>query len=184
MDTSSVVLGLRVVLSLACVLGLIWYANRRLSGTGRAGAAVRRIRRAQPMTLVSRQSLGGKNGLALVDVGGRRLVLGVGEHGVTLLTEVEPPAPEPEDDVHDARVPLTAEELAALAGDDLDLPDLAGALPDVPSDLSSLEDAPSSTPAARTPAVIEPRNPLEGSILDATTWRRAVVAVQERTIRR
>ena len=40
------------------------------------------------------------------------------------------------------------------------------------------------TPAARMPAVTEPRNPLEGSILDAATWRRAVVAVQERTIRR
>jgi len=34
------------------------------------------------------------------------------------------------------------------------------------------------------PAVPTPRNPLEGSILDATTWRRAVEAVQERTLRR
>lgn len=184
MDTSSLVLGLRVLLSLACVLGLIWYANRRLAGGGKAGAAVRRIRRAQPMMLVGRQSLGGKNGLALVDVGGRRLLLGVGEQGVTLLTEVEAPEPEPDptetDGVHDARVTLTAEELAALAGDDL-AADLGTT---VPSDLSSLEDTPSSTPAARTPAVTEPRNPLEGSILDAATWRRAVVAVQERTIRR
>ena len=43
--------------------------------------------------------------------------------------------------------------------------------------------SPLSTPAARKPAVPKPRNPLEGSILDAATWRQAVVAVQERTLR-
>lgn len=197
-DTSTAVLVLRVALSLACVLGIIWYANRRLAGS----AAVRR-QRAATMAVVGRQSLGGKNGLALVDVAGRRLLLGTGDHGVTLLTEIDLPPAEDSDGAAGApgtprteRVPLTAAELEDLALPDLsDLPDLTD-LPDLP-DLPDTADpahlpAPknpaqtltSSTPAARMPAVTEPRHPLDGSILAASTWRRAVVAVQERTIRR
>jgi flagellar protein FliO/FliZ len=177
-DTSGLVLGLRVLLSLGCVLGLIWYANRRLSGS-----AVGRARRTAPMTVVARQALGGKNGLAVVDVAGRRLLLGTGEQGVTLLTELEAPDPAEETAGRAERVALAPEELARLTdGNDLGV--------DVPSDLSGLDahrrpgrDL-TATAAARMPAVTEPRNPLEGSILDAATWRRAVVAVQERTIRR
>lgn len=188
-DTSTVVLVLRVTLSLACVLGIIWFAGRRMAGT----AAVRR-QRAAAMSVVARQSLGGRNGLAVVDVAGRRLLLGTGEKGVTLLTELDPPEPEPAVTVREERVPLTHEDLADLAGA-TDLPDLVDVDGvEIPADASSLtpegdhasapRPVPSSTPAARMPAVTEPRNPLEGSILDAATWRRAVVAVQERTIRR
>jgi flagellar protein FliO/FliZ len=197
MDTSALVLGLRVLLSLACVLGLIWFAHRRLAGT----AAVRR-QRAATMTVVGRQTLGGKNGLALVDVAGRRLLLGVGEQGVTLLTELEVPAEELAERRRAERVEIDPAELAALvdgpeagphAGTDqpadgglLPSPRTPSvripALPDLP--LTTSGSPTSSTPAARMPAVTELRNPLEGSILDAATWRRAVVAVQERTIRR
>jgi len=149
METSALVLGLRVLLSLAVVLGLLWFAARKMQGTG----AVRR-QRANAMTVVSRQGLGGKAGLALVDVEGRRLLLGVSEHGVSLLTEIEVVA-----------VEVAAEDAVRVEID--------------PEVLHTL-----STPAARKPAVPKPRNPLEGSVLDATTWRQAVVAVQERTIRR
>lgn len=194
MDTSALVLGLRVLLSLACVLGLIWFAHRRLAGT----AAVRR-QRAASMTVVGRQTLGGKNGLALVDVAGRRLLLGVGEQGVTLLTELEVPAEELAERRRAERVEIDPAELAALVdGPAVDPHARADAgTPLVPSPRTAvhvpgLTDLPlttsgtptPSTPAARMPAVTEPRNPLEGSILDAATWRRAVVAVQERTIRR
>ena len=155
MDTSSLLLGLRVLLSLAAVFGLLWYAGRRLSGTG----TVRRSR-AAAVQVVGRQSLGGKTGVALVEVGGRRLLLGVSEHGVNLLTEVDLPEPE--------AAPARVERV------ELD-PELLESTPSL---------RPLSTPAARMPAVPKPRNPLEGSILDAATWRQAVVAVQERTIRR
>lgn len=171
MDSSSLVLGLRVVLSLAVVLGLLWYLGRRLSSTGAA-----RRRRASTIAVVGRQSLGGKASVAMVDVAGRRLLLGVAEHGVTLLTELEA-EPEPE--------PRRAE-----ARDELDTDALERLIADVPADLSTLDAAPaaspqpSTTPAARMPAVPTQRNPLEGSILDVTVWRRAVVAVQERTLRR
>jgi len=158
-----VVVVLRVVLALACVLGLLWVIGRK---TGARGPATRR---APALTLVGRQSLGGRSAVALVEVAGRRLVLGVGEHGVTLLTEVETPTSVAAD-----RVALDAAELERL------LDPIAGPLDprdDVPVT------TPESSPAARKPAVPTPRNPLEGSILDVTTWRRAVEAVQERTIR-
>lgn len=160
MDTSSAVLALRVALALATVLALLWFLGRRAAGS-KAGAL--RRTRAAALTVVTRQSLGGRTGVALVEVGGRHLVLGVSEHGVSLLTEVAPPEP-----VEDHRTTLDTAELERLLLDPADAP--AGPLP--------------STPAARMPAVPTPRSPLEGSILDATTWRRAVVAVQERTLRR
>lgn len=188
METSALVLGLRVLVSLACVLGLIWFAHRRLART----AAVRR-QRAATMSVVGRQTLGGKNGLALVDVAGRRLLLGVGEQGVTLLTELEVPAEELAERRRAERVEIDPAELAALVDGQDPVPATlpsprtpvaagAHAPHDLPLTTSGLPT--SSTPAARMPAVTEPRNPLEGSILDAATWRRAVVAVQERTIRR
>lgn len=183
MDTSSLLLGLRVLLSLAAVFGLLWYAGRRLSGTG----TVRRSR-AAAVSVVGRQSLGGKTGVALVEVGGRRLLLGVSEHGVNLLTEVDMPEPEAAP-ARTERVELDPELLESV------LPDVrSGLLPDllptgVAARAASAATAvasplmPLSTPAARKPAVPKPRNPLEGSILDAATWRQAVVAVQERTLR-
>lgn len=172
----SAVLLLRVVLALACVLGLLWFVARRTGGR-RASA-----RRAPAIALVGRQSLGGRSAVALVEVAGRRLVLGVGEHGVTLLTEVgaEPEPTDPE------RIFLDASELERLL--ELEMPE-----PAVPAPRRNAEPEPSprpaprtvpSSPAARKPAVPMPRNPLEGSILDATSWRRAVEAVQERTLRR
>lgn len=179
MDTSSLLLGLRVLLSLAAVFGLLWYAGRRLSGTG----TVRRSR-ATAVSVVGRQSLGGKTGVALVEVGGRRLLLGVSEHGVNLLTEVDMPEPETAP-ARTERVELDPELLESVLPDAL--PELlptgvaaraASAAGGVTPTLTPL-----STPAARKPAVPKPRNPLEGSILDAATWRQAVVAVQERTLR-
>ena len=84
MDTA--LLGLRVVLSLACVLGLIWFAGRKLQGT----AGVRK-QRTVPLTVLGRQSLGKGAGVGLVEVAGRVLLLGVGEQGVNVLTEVDVP---------------------------------------------------------------------------------------------
>lgn len=182
MDSSTLVLGLRVLLALACVLGVLWFLGRRAAGTG----TVRRSRQAA-LSVVAKQSLGGRTGVALVEIGGRRLLLGVSEHGVNLLTEVEPPAPEPEvarDRVALDRVALDPAELEAVVADAVVPDDLRDVRSDDVVTAATAATAPTSTPAARMPAVPTPRNPLEGSILDAATWRQAVVAVQERTIRR
>ncbi len=170
-----VVVILRAVLALLCVFGLLWFMARR------AGGKLPAARRAPALSVVARQTLGGRSAVALVEVSGRRLLLGVGEHGVTLLTEVEAPAP-----TQGERVELDADELERL----LELPEPDPAPIDLRSDPRSTYGAGSapattpSSPAARMPAVPTPRNPLEGSILAPTTWRRAVEAVQERTLRR
>lgn len=167
MDGGDLLLALRVALSLACVLGLLWYLNKRLTGGGK-GVTLRR--RPQAMAVVGRQSLGGKNGLAVVDVDGRRLLLGIGERGVSLLTELEPVTEE----AAEAAAPATEAGQKVVERVRLDHVALEESLKRL---------VPPTTPAARMPAVPKPRNPLEGSILDAATWRQAVVAVQERTLR-
>lgn len=179
MDTSSLVLVARVAVSLACVLGLLWWLARRTGGRPGAGkgkgarGGLLRARTSIPLAVVGRQSLGGKTSVALVAVGERRLLLGVSEHGVTLLTEVEPEPAEPAADRTQREV-LDPAELERLLEQPLSTPEASPLT--VPSTTSA--------PAARKLAVPKQRNPLEGSVLDAQTWRQAVVAVQERTTRR
>jgi flagellar protein FliO/FliZ len=82
----------RVVFSLAVVFGLIWLVAR--TSTRRFGGAARSMVR-----VVARQPLARSASLAVVEVGERVLVVGVSEHGVSLLTEMDPaelPAPEAE----------------------------------------------------------------------------------------
>jgi flagellar protein FliO/FliZ len=73
----------RVVFSLAVVLGLLWFiartSSRRLGGNARSMVRV-----------VARQPLARSASLAVVEVGDRLLVVGVSEHGVSLLTEMDP----------------------------------------------------------------------------------------------
>lgn len=85
MDT--LFLALRVLLSLAAVLGIIWYAQRRISkGTrSKAGKAI---------NIVGRQGIGAKASVAVIDMDGKRFLLGVTEHQVTILhTSDAPVAP-------------------------------------------------------------------------------------------
>lgn len=77
MDTF--LLAVRVIVSLAVVLGVIWYLQRRLGRGARAASAQR------PITVLSRQSVGPKASVALVEVDGRTFVLGVTEHSVNVL---------------------------------------------------------------------------------------------------
>jgi flagellar protein FliO/FliZ len=77
----SVILGLRVLVALGAVLGLMWYLQRRI------GAAKGRGRRSAGRTLsvVSRQSVGQKASVVVVDAGDRRFLLGVTEHSINVL---------------------------------------------------------------------------------------------------
>ncbi|KAE8763393.1 FliO/MopB family protein [Georgenia thermotolerans] len=78
----SVLLGLRVALSLALVLVILWVIARKVNaGT----SATRRV----PVTVLGRQSLGRRSGVAVVEVAGRTLLLGVSDDGVRLLTELD-----------------------------------------------------------------------------------------------
>lgn len=176
MDSSTLVLTLRVIVSLAVVLGLVWWFARR----NRSGAKARV--RPTAVTVVGRQQLGRRAGVAVVEIEGRRLVLGLTDQHVQLLAELDAtPAPAERTE----RTEIDPVELARMVG--LDEP----TLDDTDDTVHPADRAPAARPehaprrpAARTPAVPMQRRPLEGSILDASTWRQAVVAVQERTIRR
>jgi flagellar biosynthetic protein FliP len=106
MDTSTVVLVLRVALALGTVLGVLWWLGRRLA---RGGGARRRT---AALTVVARHGLGQKASIAVVDADGRRLLLGVSEHGVTLLAELESPAVA--ETAADERVEIDPADLADL----------------------------------------------------------------------
>lgn len=73
---------LRVVFSLGAVLGLVWFLARMASH--RMGGAHPSVVR-----LLGRQSLGRTSSVAVVAVGERVLVVGVTEHGVRLLAELD-----------------------------------------------------------------------------------------------
>ena len=92
----SLILGLRVAVALGAVLGLIWLLQRRLGkGTGRRRADA-------ALSVVSRQSVGQRASVVVVDAGGQRFLLGVTDHAVNVLhtgdipeEPAEAPAPEP-----------------------------------------------------------------------------------------
>lgn len=111
-------LAVRLVGSLALVVGLLLliarFANRRFKAP--TGAAIQ---------VVQRQALGRGQGVAVVSVGTRVLVLGTTEQQITLLAEVEPdevgldltPAePVVGEDGEPLDVPSPASPSSALAG--------------------------------------------------------------------
>lgn len=111
----ALILGLRVVVALGAVLGLMWFLQHRLGkGTGR-----RRADRA--LTIVSRQSLGQKASVVVVDAAGQRFLLGVTEHAVNVLHTGDIP-PEPEE----VAVPGTSRGLGDFARMLADASPLAG----------------------------------------------------------
>ncbi|MBC7551340.1 MAG: flagellar biosynthetic protein FliO [Cellulomonas sp.] len=176
---TTALVGLRVVLALACVLGLIWFAGRRLSGTPGL-----RKPRSVPLTVIGRQSLGKGAGIALVEVAGRVLLLGVGEQGVRVLTEIDlPPVAEPVVAVPSTDLaelhPLLAADRALVLREELDLQSLSAdpAVMTDPAVLARLAGLAATSSARGTSA-------LHGSILSRDTWRRAVDVVQQRTVRR
>lgn len=77
----TILLGGRVALSLAVVLALMWFIAKRFSGRVDQG-------RRMPITVLGRHSLGRRSGLALVEVGGQVLLLGVSDTGISMLSEV------------------------------------------------------------------------------------------------
>lgn len=94
MDVSLLTLLVRVVVSLGVVLAVMAAAAAVLRRSGVVGAAPvgRRgtRRRSLPLEVVARHGLSRGSSLAVVRLGERALVLGVTEHQVTLLTEVDP----------------------------------------------------------------------------------------------
>lgn len=195
----SLILGLRVLVALGAVLGLMWFLQRRLGqGTGR-----RRADRA--LTVVSRQSVGQKASVVVVDAAGQRFLLGVTEHAVNVLHTGDIPA--------DADLPAAASEDSRGTGDFARILAGFGPLPggrgtgpdssqaDVPAAGKSLRDGSTgptdSLPLSRRSTLHRDsagrgstsrgstsrgsatgHPPMHGSILAGSTWKQAAAALR------
>ncbi|WP_138445278.1 flagellar biosynthetic protein FliO [Sinomonas susongensis] len=152
----SLILGLRVLVSLAAVLGLMWLLHRRL----RRGSAPGR---AKALTVVSRQTVGPKASVVLVDTDGRRFLLGVTEHGISVLHSGDAPAAEP----------------LVISGRGEPLAPLGITEPGEPLTRRSARQAAGGAAFDRElrrqlGAGSAPAQPLAGSVLDPATWRAAL----------
>jgi len=88
-SASTLELFARLIMSLAVVIGLMWVAANVLRKRGFSGVAGRRAVRGPQVELLARRPLGRNASIAVVRVGERSLVVGVTDHQVTKLGEVE-----------------------------------------------------------------------------------------------
>lgn len=178
MDT--LILGLRVLVALGAVLGLMWFLQRRI------GAAKGRGRRSAGRTLnvVSRQSVGQKASVVVIDAGDRRFLLGVTEHSINVLHTGDIPA--------EAVEPATAERWlpsspapgpqaeTAGPGSFAALFQEAAGVPRR-SQLHRRNGVHRPGPAGSTPSGSTPAgSSLHGSLLARSTWRQAAEAIRGR----
>ena len=173
MDT--LVITLRVALSLGVVLALMWVLHRRMA-KGQFGAGKARGRRSASVEVVARQGIGGKASVVVVDVEGERLVLGVSEHGVALLTSGQAPAPELTIVTGPVQLPVRPTPSAEQFRQEL--AQQTAAEPRLPADAAEPLPMRPRNRARRT--AIPTSAQLQGSILSGETWRQAAAALRNR----
>ena len=88
-SASTLILFVRLILSLAVVIGLMWVAANVLRKRGFSGVAGRHLKRGPEIELIARRPLGRNASIAVVRIGDRSLVVGVTDHQVTNLGEYE-----------------------------------------------------------------------------------------------
>ncbi|MFJ4208343.1 flagellar biosynthetic protein FliO [Paenarthrobacter sp. NPDC089675] len=163
----SFILGLRVVVALGAVLGVIWLLQRRL-GKGKG-----RRRADSTLSVVSRQAVGQKASVVVVDAGDKRFLLGVTEHNVTVLHTSDAPVV-PAEIVEPLQPQMVEEQSFAqlfrqASGESVPRNELVTGQIPVVRRRAELH--------RRTPAQA---HPLHGSILSASTWRQASDAFRGR----
>lgn len=159
---------LRVVVSLAAVLGVIWYLHRRV--TRRQSRTKKKV---NPVTVVGKQGIAAKASVVVVDVDGRRLVLGVTEHSVNVLHSGEQaPVAEP------SFATALAEADAGTTGGDYAGPAGAGPVGAGPAGADAGDALGAPVPAAPAVASVAHTSPVAGSILAAATWKLALTSVR------
>ena len=146
----SLILGLRVLVALGAVLGLIWVLQRRLL----KGKAKGRRRANTTLTVVSRQTVGQKASVVVVDAGDKRFLLGVTEHAINVL--------------HSGDVPVEIPESSPAPESFADI----------------FRDAGGSGLTRRSEihrrSELDKQQPMHGSILAGSTWRQAAEAIRGR----
>lgn len=156
-------LALRVGLSLACVLGLVWlFSKGVLKGAPKGVAGRGRVQ------VLARQALSRTSSVAVVQVGETALVLGVTEQQVTLLTQTGLEA---------VQAPATADVRTVVYPTSTEV---AG----VPTPAIAVTARPAPASAAQSAGHAPPRSLLAGSALSPATWTQALDALREKTVRR
>ena len=160
---------LRVVISLAAVLGLLFYLRKRL--LHRFGSPT-----ASQVTIVERHAVGPKSTVVLLDVQGRRYLLGVGESSINVLDSFE--APEPPAAVpaagafEDASAAGRSQSFALSLRTATGVPTVGAGLPDAGDPVAVGGEVRHARPAGTAPG------PLAGSVLSPETWRQAWAALK------
>jgi len=151
------------VLSLAAVLGVLWFLQRRVARTQA------RRRDSEAITVLGRQGVGPKAQVVVIQTEDARYVLGVTEHGVSVVD----------------RLPIkVTDQPEAVAR-----PNWSAATSEAASDAEEFERILAATaltegtPAAPAPAAPQRRvrhrnDPLRGSILSPETWRQTAEAIR------
>ena len=151
MDT--LIVAVRVALSLGVVLALLWFLQRRLSRGARALGV------ANPVIVVGRQPIGQKASVVVVEVDGTRLVLGVTEQAVTVLHERY-------------LVPATVSTLETAIS-------VLGGSQSAPATAFARSLAAAEADDAARVAPPAPSAPLAGSILSPSTWRQTAALLRQ-----
>jgi flagellar protein FliO/FliZ len=149
----TLVIALRVALSLAVVVGLLWFMQRRITRSQRVS------KNAQLITVVGRQGVGQKASVVVVDIDGQRFVLGVTEQNVNVLQSTEAPT-----------------DVAGQAQASADV--FARSLETATDDLGAAADAPADASAPVAAFGAAPRA-LGGSILSPSTWKQTAAALRQ-----
>lgn len=166
----SVFLALRVLLSLAAVLGVLWMLQRRLTKGARASRATKII------SVVTRQVIAPKASVVVLDVDGKRFLLGVTEQSVTVLNTSELPTPIVAESppARLTAVPQAAPDTAPDAA-----PDSAVAFGRVMADADGKALAGTALAGKALGTGGFTTGPLGSSILSPTTWKRAAAALRQ-----
>jgi flagellar protein FliO/FliZ len=164
MDT--LILALRVVLSLGAVVAVLWLLQRKVA------RGTRGTRTEEPLRVLARRGIGSKASVVVVETAGQRFVLGVTEHAVNVLHTSDAPEPAP----IQVQAPAPGAEAFARTlnghtGQDLLRPRSGG------SRARAGQGAPGNGQALR--GNNQPSGALHGSLLSATTWRQAAAAVRK-----
>jgi flagellar protein FliO/FliZ len=176
-------LAVRLVFSLAVVVGLLLV-------TVKMGARRFRPRQGAAVRVVHRQALSRSTAVAVVEVGGRTLVLGTTEHQVNVLAELEDGVLDAPDltlvaDEREEPVALPLEPAAQVIALEEEAEEPAAPVEVKRRAGSHAARTPGKRAARRsTPARAAARpattGPLVGSVLSPQTWRQALTAVSGR----
>ena len=172
MDTFLV--AVRVVVSLAVVLGLLWYLQRRIGRTGRAQKIT------NPISIVGKRAVGQKAAVVVVDLDGQRFLLGVTDRAVTVLHTAERPLPREAEftrSMTEAMASPAASSPAQAAAPTL-VPSIVGLTRVGPALVGPAPVGPAPVGGALAASALAASSPLGGSILSPAIWRQTAAVIR------